>query len=87
MSDKKLEYLRIVHEKQEIYKRILDGAEMVKKGGIEGIQHVAQTNPEVLLIAFESLTRLVENQQKEHLSLIEDYFALLDITDKLVPPA
>lgn len=85
MSDKKLEYLASIQEGQIAFEKLMAGAELVKRGGPEGIKEVVQSHPDLVLTVIDQLVLLLQQQREEHLSLVENYFEALDVIDRIIP--
>jgi hypothetical protein len=83
MSDSKLEYINNLHQRQAAVQQLLDGVALVQSGGVEGMQVVAMTQPEILINVITLLTATIEAQQKEILLLAEDAFDHSDFLDKM----
>jgi hypothetical protein len=65
-------------KKTALLQQMLHGADLIVKGGIEGIQEVAQTDPEIIIAAITSLTQLVKIQHEELVQYFEERLETLD---------
>ena len=83
MSDTKQEYLALLLEKQVTLSRMLEGVNTIVSFGHEGIEELANANPEILLVTMDSLSTIINVLWKQHLSLVEEYFDLVDKIESL----
>lgn len=85
MSDPRIEYVESLHKTHEAHQQIMMGANMVVEGGIEGIKLAAEEAPELILNVITVLVALIESMHQEHMRLAENYMALGDELDRLLP--
>lgn len=83
MSDTKQEYLALLLEKQVLLSKVLNSVETFVSWGPEVVEEVANTNPEFLLVIMDTMSTLLDTLWKQHLSLVEDYFDLVDKIESL----
>ena len=82
-DDLKIDWLQAIQAQNEAFQQILEGVNLIMIGGPEGITEVANAQPETLLAAFHMLGRVLEDQQKMYLNLVEDYLEMTDVIDSL----
>lgn len=69
--------------KNEAVHNMLRGAQALAEGGIEGIQDVAKTNPDILLSAIIGLASVVGLQQEELNRLFEVNMEIVDRVESI----
>lgn len=85
MSDTRTELLELHLQRNAHVQQMIEGARLVTEGGVEGIQEVAQTQPEAILNALNYLVCLIEQMQTESNEALERELAFCDALVKTNP--
>ena len=83
MSDAKTDLLASLLQKQVLHDQITEGTAKLVAGGVEGVQAVAQTDPEFLLAAITGLSAVISVVWTEYLELVERHFTLIDAIESV----
>lgn len=81
--NRKIEWLETLQEKKDSTSLLMNAVALITKGGPEGIQTVAQQQPEMIIAALSGLVDVILQQEESHLKLVEDYLELHDILETL----
>lgn len=70
-------------QQDALTRRMTEGLAYVVKGGVEGIQEIAQTAPETILLAFTQLGEVISVLQEENTQHLEARLEMLDALESI----
>jgi hypothetical protein len=82
--NRRIDWLNSLVAQHEATQQMLQGAESVVRGGTEGIQAVALSEPEMLITVITSLVLVIRKQDEQYASLSENWLDSLDRNDQLI---
>ncbi len=80
----KMQILEHLATQQKAVNLMLEGGEMVVRGGISGIKFAAEQQPELLLDSIHALVTVIKMQQQELVEAYEIAFSLSDAIDDAI---
>jgi len=78
----RIEYLLLAQKQNETLDLLIGGVKLITQMGPEGIREAANSHPEIVLTAIESMADIIAVQRDEINKLTEYQFEIYDVIEK-----